>query len=135
MAFFDKLAQRGIQRLGRTPRPLPGGIQSPQQIISQTKGVKPLTTTPATNRIGELPQRGQLGTQFQGGQVKQRFLADLPAAEQIEGINQILAGQDTNNESINQFVRTQAAQGKNPEQIRLAFIQSQQNSPNPLVIL
>ncbi len=142
MALFDKLAQRGVQRLGRTPNnqssilgvPTQKPIQSPQQIINRTPTARPLTTTPTGDRLSQLPQRGQLASTFQGGAVKKRFLADLPANEQLEGIAQILGGKDTNSQPLNDFVKTLSAQGKSPEEIRLAFIQSQQNSPNPLVI-
>ena len=144
MALFDKLSQRGIERIGRTPNPQPSllgvpmqkPIQTPQQIINKpsTTSVRPLTTTPTVDRLNQLPQRGQLGSTFQGGQVQKRFLADLPASEQLEGITQILSGQDTNNQAVNEFVKTLNAQGKTPEEIRLAFIESQRNSPNPLVL-
>lgn len=142
MALFDRLAQRGTERLQRqipegkqasilgvpTSRP----IETPQKIVSRPKT---LSTTPTAQRINQLPQRGELGSTFQGGEVQKRFLADLPANQQLEGITQILAGQETNNQGLNDFVKTQAAQGKTPEQIRLAFVESQKASANPLVIL
>lgn len=143
MALFDKLAQRGIDRLGKTPNPSILGvptakpIASPQQIIQNTPTTpqRALTTTPTGDRVGQLPERGQLASTFQGGKVQKRFLADLPANVQLQGIESILAGQDTNNQGLNQFVKTLAVQGKTPEQIRLAFVESQRNSPDPLVIM
>lgn len=66
---------------------------------------------------------------------KQRLVADLPPATQLNAISQILAGQNTTNPQINTFVRQAAAQGMTPEQIRLKFVEEQRRSPNPLVIL
>ena len=155
MALFDKLAQRGVQRLGRTPRgqgsilgvDTPKPIASPASIVNQTPTThqatptvaptatpKPLTTTPTVDRINTLPQRGTLGSTFQGGSINKRFIADLPANEQLEGIQMILSGQDTNSEVVNNFVKNMSAQGKSPEEIRLAFIEQERQSANPLVL-
>jgi len=150
MALFDRLAQRGIQRLGRTPRldnqnsilgvQTQSPVQTPSNIINKAQpsanqaSPRALTTTPTLDRLNNLPQRGTLGSTFQGGSIKKRFLADLPSNEQLEGISMILSGQETNDESVNTFVKNLAAQGKSPEEIRLAFITQQRNSPNPLVL-
>lgn len=66
---------------------------------------------------------------------KQRLVADLPANVQLNAISQILSGQNTTNPQINAFVRQAAAKGMQPEQIRLAFIEEQRKSANPLIIL
>ncbi len=66
---------------------------------------------------------------------KQRFLMDLPPATQLNGINQILSGQNSTQPTLNTFVRQAAAQGMTPEQIRQAFIAEQKKSANPLVLL
>lgn len=144
MSLFDKLAQRGTQRLGRNIPPgkeasilgvnMPKPISTPSDILS-AQTPRRLTTAPVQDKLRQLPQRGQLGSTFKGGAVKQRFLADLPASVQLQGIQSILSGQETNNQPLNQFVKTLAAQGRTPEEIRLAFIESQRNSPDPLVIM
>lgn len=135
MAFFDKLSQRGLNRLNRTPKlqeqqisPLPSitdNLNKPSANVS----VKPQT---GLNRLGQLPQRGTLGTV--NSNISQRFVADLPANMQLQGINRILAGESINPQ-IDEFVKTLAAQGKTPEEIRQAFIAQEKNSPNPLIIL
>jgi hypothetical protein len=79
-----------------------------------------------TDRLSQLPQVAP---------TKQRLVADLPANVQLNGIAQILAGQNSNNPSLNTFVKQAAAQGMQPEQIRQAFIAEQKKSTNPLVIL
>lgn len=131
MSLFDKLAQRGTERLGRVNKL--AGVQSPQTIISNVS--KPPTATPTaqpTTRMAQLPTMGQMASS-QGTQ--KRYLADLPANVQLQGIAQILSGQESSNQGLNNFVKTLAAQGKSPEEIRLAFIEQQKNSPDPLVIL
>lgn len=66
---------------------------------------------------------------------KRRLVADLPANVQLNAINQIISGQGTQNQQVNDFVKRSAAQGMQPEQIRQAFIAEQKRSPNPLIIL
>ncbi len=66
---------------------------------------------------------------------KQRLIMDLPPATQINGINQILSGQKSSQPTLDTFVKQAAAQGMQPEQIRLAFIEEQKKSANPLVLL
>jgi len=66
---------------------------------------------------------------------KQRLVADLPPEVQLNAINSILAGQNSTNQFINNFVRQGAAQGKNAEQIRQEFITHQRQSPSPLIIM
>lgn len=78
------------------------------------------------DRLSKLPQVAP---------TKQRLVADLPANVQLNGIAQILAGQNSNHPTLNTFVRQSAAQGMTPEQIRQAFIAEQKKSPNPLVLL
>jgi len=77
----------------------------------------------------------RLGKLSQVNPQKQRLVADLPPAVQLNAISQILAGQNTTNPQINTFVKQSAAQGMTPEQIRLAFIEEQRKSSNPLIIL
>jgi hypothetical protein len=87
----------------------------------------------ASQRLNALPQRGNLASTFQG--VQKRFVADLPANVQLQGIASILSGKETNNPQLNDFVKSMAAQGKQPEEIRQAFIAHQKTSPDPLVIM
>jgi len=66
---------------------------------------------------------------------KQRLVADLPAATQMNAINQILAGQNTTNPFINDFVKKRSKEGRNPSQIREDFITEQRRSASPLIIM
>ena len=133
MILMDKLSQRGIKRapgMAEQPSPLPaisGQITPPAP--------KPLTTTPVSQRMGSLPQKGAVGSMPQWGHIPKRFVADLPANVQIQGIQAIMAGQDTPNPIVNNFVKGMAQQGKSPEEIRQAFIAHQKNSPDPLVLM
>ena len=151
MALFDRLSQRGINRLGRTIKPtdqasiLGVPTQKPLPTIPERMGIAPavpavtrpavLTTTPAAERLAQLPQRGIVGSMPQFAGINKRFVADLPANVQLKGIADILSGIDSNSPIINNFVRGMATQGKTPEEIRQAFIVQQKTSPNPLVIL
>ena len=138
MAFLDKLKKLDISNQ-------PMQVRSPltsvtkQENLNSMQNISPqkkmLTTDPLEKKLNQIPERGQVGANFQGGKVKQRFLADLPANTQIQGINQILSGQNTNNEQLNNFVKTSSARGMTPEQIRLAFIENQKQSTDPLVLI
>ena len=137
--FFQRLSQRGIDRLRGQPQgpSLKGQRAGDFPTLSEQINkppARPLTTTPLSTRLGQIPQRGTLGSlpQFRG--VNRRFVADLPANVQLQGINSILAGQDSTSTIINNFVRGMAAQGRTPEEIRQAFIAQQKTSANPLVI-
>lgn len=66
---------------------------------------------------------------------KQRLVADLPPATQLNAINQILAGQNTTNPMINDFVRRKAREGRKPAQIREDFVTEQRRSASPLIIM
>ena len=66
---------------------------------------------------------------------KQRLLVDLPSNMLLQGINNILAGKNSTNPQANSFIRKLGSQGMTPEQIRLAFIEEQRRSANPLMIL
>lgn len=66
---------------------------------------------------------------------RRRLVADLPPATQLNAINQILAGQDTTNSTINDFVRRRAKEGKNPQQIMQDFATEQRRSASPLIIM
>lgn len=94
-----------------------------------------LTNTPINQRLSSMNQRGQIGSMPEWGKVQKRFIADLPANVQLNGIQEILSGQDTPSPIINNFVRGMAAQGKSPEEIRTAFIEQQKRSDNPLVLM
>ena len=143
MGFLDKLSQRGLKRMGigqpigqtlQPPSPLPSITQTlPAAIPPALPPARPLA--PASQRLGELPQRGNLASTFNGGAVQKRFIADLPASMQLQGIASILSGKETTNPQLNEFVKSQAAQGKQPEEIRQAFIAHQKTSPDPLVIM
>ena len=82
-----------------------------------------------------MPLQDRLSQLKQVNPQKQRLVADLPASMQLQGIAQILAGQNSTHPQLNTFVRQAAAQGMTPEQIRQAFIAEQRKSANPLVIL
>ena len=82
-----------------------------------------------------MPLQDRLSQLKQVAPQKQRLLADLPANVQLNGIAQILAGQNSTNPQLNTFVRQAAAQGMTPEQIRQTFIAEQRKSTSPLVIL
>jgi len=116
-------------------QPITPAFQTPKPLIPPITAPKPAIVQPMAERMNKLPQRGTLGSTFQGGKIKKRFLADLPANVQLQGINNILSGQNTSSAMVNTFVRTLARQGKTPEQIRQAFIAQQRTSPNPLVIM
>lgn len=66
---------------------------------------------------------------------KQRRVVDLPAATQLNAINQILAGQNTMNPMVNNFVRRKSKEGRNPQQIMQDFATEQRKSVSPLIIL
>jgi len=138
--LLDKLSKRGIDRLSRsqsTPSATEA-IRSPFQSVNQTAGApqaRPVTTAPTEQRAGALPQRGALASSFQGGRIQKRFVADLPQNEQIQGIQTILSGQSSGNQIIDNFVKGMAAQGRQPEEIRQAFIAQQKASGNPLVLV
>lgn len=128
MILLDKLSQRGMDRMGR------GNTTSETASSMNNSPIRrPLTNTPASQRINQLPQRGAMG--MQRPDIQQRFISDLPANVQIQGINDILSGKDTPSPIINNFVKGLAAQGKSPEEIRLAFIEHQKNSDSPLIMM
>lgn len=132
--LLDKLSK--LRPTG-APATTPQAQISPLPSITQTINQPParsLTTTPMPQKIEALPQRGALGSMPQWKATPQRFLADLPAQTQLQGIQEILSGQDSNSPLVNNFVRTLAAQGKQPEEIRQAFIAQQKTSANPLVL-
>lgn len=140
MALFDKLSQRGLQRMGKDPNKQSSILGVPAQKPLPTIGEtlqKPPATMPTTmaGKVGQLPQAGAVGSMPQFQNIKKRFIADLPAKTQLEGIAQILSGQDTNSPILNNFVKGMAAKGAQPEDIRQAFIQHQKASPDPLVLL
>jgi len=104
---------------------------NPLPTISETINRPQATLRSTATRVGTLPRAGALAT-AQGS--KKRFVSDLPAKVQLEGIQQILGGQDSRSSVINNFVRQMSAQGKSPEEIRVAFIEQQKRSKNPLSI-
>jgi len=137
--LLDKLSQRGVRRLGggNVPSPATNQAISPLPSIAGqniTAPAKPLTTAPVSSRIAQRPQRGTVGSLPQFATEKRRFIADLPAKVQLEGIQGILGGQDSDSPVINNFVKGMAAQGKSPEEIRQAFVNQQKTIQNPLVI-
>lgn len=133
--LLDKLSQRGINKFKGVQ---PSQAVQPQQAIQQPSPLPSITQDisrpPTPDRISQLPQRGPIGSLPQNQGIKQRIVADLPAKVQIEGIQGILNGQDTTSPVVNNFVKGMAAQGKNPEEIRQAFINQQKTTKNPLVI-
>lgn len=131
--LLDRLSRRGTERIGQTPQPA-----SPLPTISDTTSRPPartLTTAPLSRRLSQIPQRGAIGSLPQNVGVQKRFVSDLPAKQQLEGIQQILSGQDTNSPIVNNFVKGMSAQGKSPEEIIAAFKTQQKASGNPLVLL
>ena len=87
------------------------------------------------DRLSGLPVRGQVASQPQFRNVKQRMVADLPPNVQLQGINMILSGQRSFGAQVDGFVKGLAQQGLNPEQIRQKFIQREMKSTNPLIAL
>ena len=65
----------------------------------------------------------------------QKLVSDLPSATQLNAIHQILAGQNTTNPMINDFVRRRAKEGRNPKQIMQDFVTEQRRSASPLIIM
>ena len=132
--LLDKLSQRGIKRFKGAPpqttQPSQTAQPSPLPSITET-----INRPPVSQRISALPQQGAVGSLPQFKNIKQRLIADLPAKTQLEGIQSILSGQDSQNAVINNFVKGLASQGKSPEEIRQAFIDQQKTSPSPLVLL
>lgn len=132
--LLDKLSKRGVERFGspvnQPKSPLPSITD---QINLPT--VKTVNKRPLNQRINNVSQRGAVGSLPQNANIKKRFVADLPSNEQLEGIQSILSGKDTNSPIINNFVKGMAAQGKSAEEIRQAFVEQQKQSNNPLVIL
>jgi len=135
MILLDKLSQRKTSPMIRA-----GGTQQTSPLPSVTDTInrpsaRPLTTAPMSQKIEQLPERGAMGSMPQFAHIQKRFLADLPANMQLEGIRLILSGQETQNQNVNNFVKSLAAQGKSPEEIRQAFIAQQKTSADPLVIM
>lgn len=134
--LLDKLGKKSMN-----PNQFVQQAQMPNQ-VAQPQNKSPLptineqiekpATLPLSERLSGLKPKGMI-SETRG--IKGRAVADLPANVQIQGIQQILSGQDTNNPFINNFVREQAARGRSPEEIRLAFIEHQKSSPDPLVLM
>jgi len=138
MALFDRLRQRGVnpQTQARTLAQPQAQPQAQGVLPTINQGIPPaIPPTATTDRLRQLPQQGSVGANFQGGAIKKQFIADLPAKVQLDGIAQILAGQDSTSPAINNFVRGMAAKGKGAEEIRQAFIAQQKTSENPLVVV
>ena len=132
--LLDKLSKRGLSRMGK---PTEQPVQQPSPLPTITEQVMQPRVPPAplASRIAQAPQRGEVGSQPQFKNIQKRFVADLPAKVQLEGVNLILSGQDTKSPVINNFVRQMAAQGKSPEEIIQAFKTHQKTSQDPLVLL
>lgn len=126
MILLDKLSQR------------PAKPQQSVQTQAKPMGAptaKPTVTPSVSQRLSSLPQRGAMGSMPEWSHEPRRFVSDLPAKVQLEGIQNIINGQDTQNDVVNNFVKGMASQGKTPEEIRLAFIEQEKKSPSPLVLL
>ncbi|HEC64918.1 MAG TPA: hypothetical protein ENI23_06485 [bacterium] len=76
------------------------------------------------DRVGKLQQTDN-----------QRRLADFPAEVQLNAIQQILSGQKSFGPEVDNIVKRLAQGGRNPEQIRQAFIEEQRTSRTPLIAL
>jgi len=139
--FLDKLKQRGVDRFkGPTAQTIPTVTPPESPLAAGVTDInkvapRPQPATAVSQRVAGLPEKGPVGSlpQFQG--IKKRIVADLPSKTQLEGIQGILSGQSIGNPVIENFVKGMAAQGKNPEEIRQAFINQQKTSKSPLVIL
>jgi len=127
MIFLDKLSQRSIN-----PKSLTTVSNSPLPNISQP--IRSSYSRSISDRLINLSPRGTIGSSSEWMHEPRRFVADLPANVQLEGIKNILSGQSSGSQIIDDFVLGMSRQGRTPEQIRLAFIDQQKNSPNPLVI-
>ena len=68
-------------------------------------------------------------------QKQPRLVKDLPANTQLMAIQQILGGQKSFGPEVDSAVKRLSIGGRTPEQIRQAFIEEQNRSPNPLAIL
>ena len=145
MILLDRLGQRstGIKDF---PKFLNASVSQPVQSQSPlptiTEQINKPTTTPGqaptssfSDRMGNTAERGIISSLPQWGHIKKRFIADLPANVQLQGIQSILSGQDSQSPVINNFVRGMSSRGMQPEQIRQAFIEHQKNSDNPLVVM
>lgn len=77
----------------------------------------------------------RLGKLNQVNPDRRRLVTDLPAETQLNAINQILAGQSSTNQFINDFVLKRARAGVKPEQIRQEFLNEQRSSASPLIIM
>lgn len=126
MILFDKLSQRGVKQQD---------VQPKSNMVSTQIKSKPLTTTPISQRINNIPERGVMGSMPDWAHEKRQFIHDLPSKVQLQGIQDILSGKDTPSPIINNFVKGMAAQGKSPEEIRQAFLEHQKGSDNPLVMM
>lgn len=138
--LLDKLSKRGLSRMGKEPTAQP--MVQPGLPTAQPTQPSPLPSITETinqpaalgSRLAQAPQRGVVGSLPQNQGIQKRIVADLPPAVQIQGIQDILNGQDSTSPVINNFVRGLSQQGKNPEEIRQAFIEHQKTSNNPLVL-
>ena len=130
--LLDKLSQRNTLR--STPAEL--NQASPLPTINQTISTPPVRVPSASinQRVSQLSERGPVGSLPQFNGVQKKFVADLPTNVQIQGIQEIINGQDSTSPIVNNFVRGMAAKGAQPEQIRQAFIEQQKNSANPLAL-
>ena len=72
-----------------------------------------------------MPLEDRLARLNQVAPNRRRLVSDLPAATQLNAINQILAGQNSTNPMVNDFVRRKAKEGKNPQQIMQDFATEQ----------
>ena len=119
--LLDKLSQRSI---------VPSiNEKSPMKISESVNPASELSS-----RVNTLPSRGPVGSMEEFSHESGRFVADIPKKEQLDGINSIIGGKDSPSPIINNFVRGMSSQGKSPEEIRLAFIEHQKSSPNPILM-
>jgi len=125
--LLDKISQRNTQRS------MPTQQASPLPTINQTIS-RPQARAPINQRMAGMSERGPVGSLPQFNGIKKKFIADLPANVQLQGIQDIMAGQESTSPIVNNFVRGMAAQGRNPEEIRLAFIEQQKTTDNPLAL-
>jgi len=125
--LLDKISQRGTRGVPAQASPLP--------TINQTISAPARRAgTSLAGRVSGMAERGPVGSMPQFKSIKKKFIADLPSNVQLQGIQEIMAGQDSTSPIVNNFVRGMASQGRNPEEIRLAFIEQQKNSQNPLAL-
>lgn len=103
MALLDKLKQRVVTPQGITSQALDvAGVPKPSQV-----------TQPLVDRISQAPQAAVIAKPT----APQQDFDGFPMDQMLQGINTILAGKNSGNLELDNFVKQSTAQGKTPDQI------------------